>query len=508
MFTYILRRVILFIPTLFIISLLTFVLSQYAPGDPVELKMVGGMGGQSNTIEAKLNTVNTYQQIARKLGLDLPSFYFSITASAYPDTLYKVPIKKERKNLSKLISRYGNWPQISDYYYSIKELEDASYDIARDSNSFKKIRAIRESCVELYDADDPNNIDVILAKIKEAGMRTTTVQIDSLTTEEVNATEPLMAAINGMIAKFEEVKNKQTRWKLITPAIYWYGARNQYHRWLFGDVPWFGENDDPTLTSYGFFRGDFGRSYLDDRPVGSIVWDSVKWTTRINLIVLFIIYALAIPIGVFSAINKGTKSDQVVSTTLFILYSLPSFWIATLLITFFTTDQYGMDFFPTHGVKSSDLPEDAGFFTVMIDQAYHFILPIFCMTYGSLAFLSRQMRGGVLDVIKQDYIRTARAKGLDESTVIWKHVFRNSLIPIITIFAGLLPFMISGSTIIEIIFAIPGMGKVSYESVVARNYPVLFTVLMFSAILTMIGVLLSDILYAIVDPRISFSKKS
>jgi peptide/nickel transport system permease protein len=117
------------------------------------------------------------------------------------------------------------------------------------------------------------------------------------------------------------------------------------------------------------------------------------------------------------------------------------------------------------------------------------------------------MRGGVLTVIRQDYIRTARAKGLDETRVIWKHAFRNSLIPIITLFASLFPLAISGSVVIESIFSIPGMGQISYMAVLARNYPIVFTVLMFSAILTMVGNLVADILYAVVDPRISFSKR-
>ena len=139
-----------------------------------------------------------------------------------------------------------------------------------------------------------------------------------------------------------------------------------------------------------------------------------------------------------------------------------------------------------------------------MERGYHIVLPVFCLSYGSLAYLSRQMRGGVLTILRQDFIRTARAKGLDEKTVIWKHAFRNSLIPIITIFASLLPAAISGSFVIENIFSIPGMGKIAFEGLIARDYPMVFTVMMFSAFLTLLGTLLADILYAVVDPRISF----
>jgi len=273
-------------------------------------------------------------------------------------------------------------------------------------------------------------------------------------------------------------------------------------------VPWFSGNDDPSQTSRGFLRGDFGESYLGGRRVSCILYDAIKWTMLLNIISVIIAYLISIPIGVQTAVKKDTPFDRISTTVLFILYSLPSFWIATMLIVFFTNPEYGMDWFPTHGLYSASLPEDASFWEETLDLGYHLILPVFCLTYGSFAFLSRQMRGGMLNVIRQDFIRTAKAKGLKDSVIIWKHAFKNSLIPIITVFASLFPLMISGSVILEVIFSIPGMGRVAYESVVARNYPVLYTVFMFAAILTMVGILVADLLYAAVDPRISFSKKS
>ena len=135
------------------------------------------------------------------------------------------------------------------------------------------------------------------------------------------------------------------------------------------------------------------------------------------------------------------------------------------------------------------------------------MLPIICSTYGSFAFLSRQMRGGMLSILSQDYIRTAYAKGLDSKNVIWRHAFRNSLLPIITLFANVFPIMIGGSVVLEVIFTIPGMGKWGYDAIISHDYPIIFTVMMLAAILTMIGYLVADMLYAVVDPRISFSDK-
>ncbi len=188
------------------------------------------------------------------------------------------------------------------------------------------------------------------------------------------------------------------------------------------------------------------------------------------------------------------------------LYSLPVFWIATLLQVFFTTPEYGMDWFPTAGL--SELPPTAPFWERLLDQTAHIFLPVVCLTYGSLAFISRQMRGGMLQVLDQDYIRTARAKGLPERRVIWRHAFRNALFPIITLIGSVFPSILAGSVVIEVIFGIPGMGKLTVDAIFARDWPVVFAVLMMASVLTVAGLLVSDMLYAWADPRVRFQKKS
>ena len=200
--------------------------------------------------------------------------------------------------------------------------------------------------------------------------------------------------------------------------------------------------------------------------------------------------------------------DNMSTTVLFILYSLPSFWIGTLLIVFFTTKNYGMmyDWFPTSGVQSMEVANnpDVSFSTKYLDILYHLFLPTFCITISSFAYLSRQMRGAMLGVLRQDYIRTANSKGLSEHKVIWKHAFRNSLFPIITLFSSVFPRALSGAIAIELIYNIPGMGVLVLKAIGERDWPIVFTVAMLAAILTMIGNLIADILYAVVDPRISF----
>ena len=249
--------------------------------------------------------------------------------------------------------------------------------------------------------------------------------------------------------------------------------------------------------------GDFGISYQDGRPVKSVLWDAIRWTVMLSLLSILLSYLIAIPIGVNSAQNKGSKGDQITTTFLFILYSLPSFWVATLLIMLFGGGDF-FDWFPSYGV--GEVTDSMHFIEIVGVRLKYLFLPLVCYTYGSLAFISRQMRGAVINSLGQDYVRTAKAKGLSQKVVLWKHAFRNSLLPIITLFANIFPLAISGSIVLEIIFSIPGMGKLAYEAILRRNYPIVFSVVMFSG-MTLVGNLVSDILYAVVDPRISYSSK-
>jgi ABC-type dipeptide/oligopeptide/nickel transport system permease component len=257
-------------------------------------------------------------------------------------------------------------------------------------------------------------------------------------------------------------------------------------------------NYNPNKQSKGFLRGDFGRNF-QLKPVNAIIKNGIFWTILISMLSIILTYVISIPLGVYSSRKKGTRVDNILSTFLFMLYSLPNFWVATLLILFLGSY---LGWFPVFGL--GDIPEGASAMETASIRAYHLVLPLFCWTYPSLAFLSRQMRGGMLNTLGQDFIRTARAKGLEERTVIWKHGFRNSLLPIITLFANVFPRMVSGSIVVEVIFGIPGMGKILLDAINNSNFPVVFTIVMLTALLTMVGYLIADILYSMVDPRIKY----
>ena len=242
------------------------------------------------------------------------------------------------------------------------------------------------------------------------------------------------------------------------------------------------------------------------------LWDALKITMLLNLIVFTLIYVAAVPLGIFSAAYPRSPFDRISTMGLFILYSLPSFWVAELLRELFMQKWLWSYFgftsspLPILGLKSQNF-DSMSSFEQLIDYAKHIVLPVLCMTYGGLAYVSRQMRAGMLEVIRQDYIRTAEAKGCGKARVILVHALRNSLFPIITLLASLLPFLVGGSVIIEVIFNIHGMGLLSYEGVLRREYDLVMTTLMLSAVLTLVGILVSDILYVVVNPRVTFEDK-
>ena len=268
----------------------------------------------------------------------------------------------------------------------------------------------------------------------------------------------------------------------------WNGLNNQYHIW-----------------TANVLKLDFGKSFRDNQPVLDKIKERLPITLSLNLISTFLAYLIAIPLGIYSAVHQHSLLDRISTVCVFILYSLPNFWIGTMMIIFFGGGDF-FDWFPYAGLYSNN-HESLTSFQKFMDLLWHMILPVTVYTYGSFAYLSRQMRVGMLEVIRQDYIRTARAKGLAENIVIYKHALRNSLIPIITILAYILPAMIGGSVIIETIFTIPGMGSLAFEAITSRDYPIVMAVFTISAVLTLVGILLADLLYSIVDPRITFGNK-
>lgn len=266
--------------------------------------------------------------------------------------------------------------------------------------------------------------------------------------------------------------------------------------------------DKPLPVRYVLWLGklvtlDFGNSYKDHEPVLKKIGETLPITLQLNIISLLLIYLVAIPVGVYSATHQNSPIDTFMTLILFILYSLPSFWVAMLLMYYFCGGAH-FNWFPVAGVNVYGA-DNMGWGAWLLDRVWHLILPVICLSYNGLASLSRYARAGLIETVRQDHVRTARAYGFSERTVIYKYALRNSLIPIITLLGALIPMLIGGSVIIESIFSIPGMGKLAFEAILSRDYPLIMGILSITAFLTLLGLIVSDILYALVDPRIKFS---
>jgi len=246
-------------------------------------------------------------------------------------------------------------------------------------------------------------------------------------------------------------------------------------------------------------RFDLGRSFSsDNRPVKDKIEERLPVTISLNVIALLLEFGLSIPIGILAATHRDTLLDRSITVFVFLGFAVPTFWLALLLMYFFGVR---LNWLPISGLHS--LGSDSfGTARYLWDMGRHLLLPISVASFGSLAGLSRYMRSSMLNVIGQDYITTARAKGLSERVVIYRHALRNALLPLITLAGFSIPGLIGGSVIFETIFAIPGMGQLFYQGVMSRDYPVVMGILVIGAFLTLMGNLVADICYAFADPRI------
>ena len=472
------------------ISLLSFIISINAPGDPID-RLAKSSESEGAAQQQSGASKKIRQELRKKLGLDLPIFYFSISDIASSDTLYRIADRAHKSNLEALTHQSGNWKAVSKYYLNLLNLQKAHEKIntkeiiSRNSLDINRINeVINKFGFEINSLLETSDQHLIEAKFDT--MKSLIYQnkfLDHLEKTLIDA----KSSRSNLFAN-------STKWKTYIPSINWYGTKNQYHLWLLGD------NDQRR----GLLRGDFGISYIDNQPIQDKIWQKIGISFALSLISIFLAYIISIPIGIYSAYKKDSFADKGTSLILFILYSMPSFFIATLLLLQFANPD-NLAWFPVSGIQDPTVFDpEWNFWTKIKHRMPYLILPIITYTYGSFAFLSRIMRVGMIDIVSQDYIRTARAKGLGEDKVILKHALRNSLLPVITVFAAIFPAAIGGSIIIEVIFSIPGMGVEIYNSILNYDYPMIITVFTLSGFLTMIGYLVSDILYAIVDPRISY----
>ena len=287
----------------------------------------------------------------------------------------------------------------------------------------------------------------------------------------------------------------------------------QYGRWLNLISPiGFHLNDDGSLGSFGLKEPSFGESLQQHRPVSDLIADALPVTLLLNLVSIPMVYGTGIITGIFAARRRGSIYDNVTGITQLGTWSVPTIWAGVMLIGLLANREY-LKLFPTSGLHAADalmMPFFPHFTPTgwergwLLDTVWHLVLPVVCLSYGGSAFLMKLTRGSVLENLDADYVRTARAKGLDEGVILYRHVFRNSLLALITVAANILPALLGGSIIVESIFSIPGMGRLGVESVQFRDREVVLAVTLIGGIVGLLSQILRDILYAMADPRVRY----
>lgn len=480
---YVLRRLLVMIPTFFGISLVIFAVLNLAPGRP------GSQQSADLAVSARSEqSEESYRIFREQFDLDKPVLFNTRFALSRDEVLKDVRVAAgaiqgtaaEKIAAHNQLEDYGNYAV--PHLISIMREADAAHSIG-----------VRDAAVYFLRIAAPRRL---LHPFDKHPNRATRAY-----NEEVHAEEGELRQLRYPLDAPEDEKRR-----VVTGWMKWYDAHASRFRHGFRDeisILFL----DTRFARYwsNLLAFDFGVSLVNREPVLATLISKLKYSLSLSVTSLVLAYLIAIPLGVFSAVRKDSPADRVLTLVLFMLYSLPSFFVATLLLYFFSegSDFPSLRWFPTGGFRSVGASEMTTLGSIR-DLLWHLALPLLCLTYGSLAALSRYMRTGLLDVIRADYVRTARAKGLPEISVIGKHALRNGLLPILTLLAGLLPAILGGSVIIEYIFGIPGMGLWVVDSIYQRDYNVVLIVELFSTILVLVGILLTDLSYALVDPRIRY----
>jgi peptide/nickel transport system permease protein len=415
---------------------------------------------RSGTWQQLQDYEQSYQQAAVEMGVNQPIFYFSIGKGEKSEAFFNVVLPRYKDLTLRLMDKNVGFENTQSYIASIRNIEKQCYAISNDSsNILYETRA-------LYYAFEKKDIEEKSISLEYIAKQDSTLQESIVVFLEKKKI---------IIAEYSE--------KIVwLPSVQWFGTRCQFHQWL-----------KKTAS------GDFGISYTSYRPVQDEIRDAVRWTLLMSSLALIVVFSIGIWLGLKSAARFGQKWDTRLLRLTFFLDAIPQFWLATLILIFLTSSYYHLKIFPNAGI--GNFSSDASFLEKAWIALPHFIAPIFCIVLTSISMIIRQMRASALRVLGENFIKTAKAKGLSNTQILSKHVFPNAIFPMIALFGASLPDLIMGSLTIETIFNIPGMGKLASMAIYEKNFPVLIAIVFLVALLTIVGGLVSDILYKIYEPK-------
>lgn len=463
----IIRRILNALMLLWLISMLAFGLTKLMPGDEVADYIQIDERGYT-TIENPVVQREAYLKVQHLRGYDLPAFYFTITPSLYSDVIPNSIPLTEKNILRSWIDHSKNPAWAANLHQlTVANLKTACNASPHNSTNIS-------FCLLYNDALNTADPDIILRRAKSIYQ-----EWENDTNRTTSLAEDLKTYITAVEKANEAGENKFTSWM---PVIKWNGTANQYHQWMKGLLL------QQPLTSL-----------IDGRNTWKKIGEALRWTLLMNGLALCLAIGAGVWIGIWSGRNDGTKREKWIHMLLFALFAVPSFWLATLMIYFLASGEW-LQIFPAGGLGAYQRTEN--WLEKIFILMNHLLMPVLCLALGSLAYVSRQMKQSYLHEKTMPYVTALSLHGIPSKILNKKHIIPNALFPVITMTGGAIPALLSGSLIIEVIFNIPGMGRLMFNSLMARDWPVAFPVLMLSALVTVVAYVLTDVIYKVADPRV------
>ncbi len=396
-----------------------------------------------------------YQAYLQRTGQHLPLFYFSITSrAAMPDSVLQRIPEAEQRDVQQLAWRTGNWQSAYRFWQSINQLQHT-----------------------LTPAQLKKTGPSVQVLLSGGAISQKHVALQALAQQF-----PTKPEINCLQQAFKGLQKQQFTYSYLLPSFHWHGKDNQYHHWI-----------------TKLFTGDFGNSYRDSRPVTEVLLEACFNTLWITLISMLLTTLAALLLSIKLLQSKYNTWRRILMSLLFLTDSIPLFVLALCLLVLFASPEF-LQLFPVYGLGYGRVGQS---WLEQLQQVLpYLLLPILCLSLAHLPYLVSQFLRALTEAKAMDFTRTAKAKGLSEEKIIWRHVLRNALLPIITLLSDFLPALIAGTVVIEAIFAIPGMGRLLVSAVQARDYPVIVAIVLIVALAKVLSHLLADLFYALSDPRI------
>ena len=483
MAVYLLRRILLMIPTFLGISLVIWVVMAFSPGKPT--------GGATTDMGSEVGALDPNQNESERIfreqfALNRPVMWNDWTSLDEDEVLRAVRIDQGG------VARSG----VAEFRRARDRLRDwGRYSVPALVRLLERTEGEEQTAVRdwlRYSALWTN-------PVYEAGVDPTPAE-----RERDRARQEENRRLKGPDMTWPTEATAEQRAAVVAQWKAWYEEHRSEWDLGWGARAWRGMSDTQFGRYWGnLLTGDLGLSSREKKPVGDMILSRLKYSLSLALPSFVLAWVLAVLLGVVSATNHGKPLDHGIGVGLFLLYSIPSFAAATVLQVKFGTE---LRWFPVSNFDDGKAAvQRMTTWENFTNVLWHITLPIVCYTYGSLAYISRQARSGMLEVLKSDYVRTARAKGLPERKVIWRHAIRNGAMPLVTLLGTALPILLGGSIVIEYVFNIDGFGLLLINSIHQKDYNVIMGIELCVALLTLVGMLLTDVLYAAMDPRISYS---